>query len=167
MQINCGGINFSGVLYQSAMLEEAVGRLTRKGLLTLQDTCGRMHAAIEAMHRAKMVIMTGKQERNFLQADILFHLTHLRRHPLNNRPHSSGITTTPTPYRPDGIKDMFGMHIHGRMDCRNDRCHRGLVERAPRLRKAIAHCIADTAKKHKRRVALELNPRTKECQNCL
>jgi len=63
---------------ESAMLEEAVGKLSKKDLSALQDTCDRMHAAIEAMRRAKMVIMTGKPERDFLQADILFHLTLLR-----------------------------------------------------------------------------------------
>ena len=65
-------------IIESAMLEEAVGKLTQKDLATLQSTCGQMHAAILAMRKAKMDIMTGKPERDFLQADILFHLTLLR-----------------------------------------------------------------------------------------
>lgn len=63
---------------ESAMLKEAVGKLTKKDLATLQGSCNRMHAAIEAMRRARMDIMTGKPESDFLQADILFHLTLLR-----------------------------------------------------------------------------------------
>ena len=63
---------------ESAMLEEAVGKLTRRDVETLQGSCDHMHAAIEAMRKAKMEIMTGKPERDFLQADILFHLTLLR-----------------------------------------------------------------------------------------
>ena len=63
---------------ESAMLKEAVGKLTKKDLATLQDSCNRMHAAIEAMRKARMDIMTGKPESDFLKADILFHLTLLR-----------------------------------------------------------------------------------------
>lgn len=63
---------------ESAMLEEAVGKLSKKDITTLQDTCDRMHAAIVSMRRSRMEIMTGKPERDFLQADILFHLTLLR-----------------------------------------------------------------------------------------
>jgi len=63
---------------ESAMLAMAVEKLTRKDLAVLQNSCDRMHAAIEAMRKAKMDIMTGKPEHDFLQADILFHLTLLR-----------------------------------------------------------------------------------------
>ena len=63
---------------ESAMLKEAVGKLTKKDLATLQCSCNRMHAAIEAMRKARMDIMTGKPESDFLKADILFHLTLLR-----------------------------------------------------------------------------------------
>lgn len=63
---------------ESAMLAEAVEKLTKKDLAVLQDTCNRMHAAIESMRKAKMDIMTGKPESDFLDADILFHLTLLR-----------------------------------------------------------------------------------------
>ena len=63
---------------ESAMLSEAVGKLTKKDLTTLQVSCDRMHAAILSMRKAEMDIMTGKPERDFLEADILFHLTLLR-----------------------------------------------------------------------------------------
>lgn len=63
---------------ESAMLEMAVAKLKKKDLATLQSTCDRMHAAIEAMRKEEMDIMTGKPENDFLQADILFHLTLLR-----------------------------------------------------------------------------------------
>lgn len=63
---------------ESAMLEEAVGKLDRKQLAILQNCCDRMHAAILAMRKAEMDIMTGKPESEFLEADILFHLTLLR-----------------------------------------------------------------------------------------
>jgi len=63
---------------ESAMLAIAVERLTKKDIAKLQETCDRMHDAIEAMRKAKMDIMTGKPESDFLQADILFHLTLLR-----------------------------------------------------------------------------------------
>lgn len=63
---------------ESAMLAEAVEKLTKKDLAVLQDTCNRMHAAIESMRKARMDIMTGKPESDFLDADILFHLTLLR-----------------------------------------------------------------------------------------
>ena len=63
---------------ESAMLEDAVERLTKKDLSTLQSDCDHMHAAIVAMRKAKMEIMTGKPESDFLAADIDFHLTLLR-----------------------------------------------------------------------------------------
>ena len=63
---------------ESAMLEEAVAKLTKKDLAILQNTCDRMHAAIVAMRKAEMDIMTGRPESDFLEADILFHLTLLR-----------------------------------------------------------------------------------------
>ena len=63
---------------ESAMLAEAVEKLTKKDLAVLQDTCNRMHAAIESMRKSRMDIMTGKPESDFLDADILFHLTLLR-----------------------------------------------------------------------------------------
>ena len=63
---------------ESAMLEEAVEKLTKRDLAALQSDCDRMRAAIAAMRKSKMDIMTGKPERDFLQADIDFHLTLLR-----------------------------------------------------------------------------------------
>ena len=63
---------------ESAMLEEAVGKLGRKQLVILQKCCDRMHTAILAMRKADMDIMTGMPESEFLEADILFHLTLLR-----------------------------------------------------------------------------------------
>lgn len=63
---------------ESAMLEEAVDLLTKRDLALLQSDCDRMHAAIVAMRKAKMDIMTGEPEADFLQADIDFHLTLLR-----------------------------------------------------------------------------------------
>ena len=63
---------------ESAMLAEAVEKLTKRDLAVLQATCNRMHAAIESMRKAQMDIMTGKPESDFLDADILFHLTLLR-----------------------------------------------------------------------------------------
>ena len=63
---------------ESAMLAEAVEKLTKKDLAVLQDTCNRMHAAIESRRKSRMDIMTGKPESDFLDADILFHLTLLR-----------------------------------------------------------------------------------------
>ena len=63
---------------ESAMLEEAVDRLSKKDLATLQSDCDRMHAAIVAMRKAEMSVMTGKPESDFLAADIDFHLTLLR-----------------------------------------------------------------------------------------
>lgn len=65
-------------IIESALLAEAVGKLGKRELTTLQDTCNRMHASIVAMRKAKMDIMTGTPESDFLQADILFHLTLLR-----------------------------------------------------------------------------------------
>lgn len=63
---------------ESAMIEEAVGKLTKKDFATLQTDCDHMHAAICAMRKAKMAVMTGKPESDFLAADIDFHLTLLR-----------------------------------------------------------------------------------------
>ena len=63
---------------ESAMLEEAVDRLSKKDLAALQSDCDRMHAAIVAMRKAEMSVMTGKPESDFLAADIDFHLTLLR-----------------------------------------------------------------------------------------
>ena len=63
---------------ESAMLAEAVEKLTKRDLAVLQNTCNHMHAAIESMRKARMDIMTGKPESDFLDADILFHLTLLR-----------------------------------------------------------------------------------------
>lgn len=63
---------------ESAMLALAVPKLTKRDLSALQQSCDDMHAAIAAMRKAKMDIMTGKPESDFLAADILFHLTLLR-----------------------------------------------------------------------------------------
>ena len=63
---------------ESAMLTKAVENLSKRDLSILQHSCDRMHAAIKAMRKAEMDIMTGKPESDFLEADILFHLTLLR-----------------------------------------------------------------------------------------
>ena len=63
---------------ESAMLALAVPKLTKRDLSALQQSCDDMHTAIAAMRKAKMDIMTGKPESDFLAADILFHLTLLR-----------------------------------------------------------------------------------------
>ena len=63
---------------ESAMIEEAVGKLTKKDIATLQTDCDHMHAAICAMRKAKMAVMTGKPESDFLAAAIDSHLTLLR-----------------------------------------------------------------------------------------
>ena len=63
---------------ESAMLEEAVNRLSKRDLTALQSDCDHMHAAIVAMRKAEMSVMTGKPESDFLAADIDFHLTLLR-----------------------------------------------------------------------------------------
>ena len=65
-------------IIESAMLEEAVDRLSKKDLSALQSDCDHMHAAIVAMRKAEMSVMTGKPESDFLAADIDFHLTLLR-----------------------------------------------------------------------------------------
>lgn len=63
---------------ESAMLERAVPRLTKHDLSKLAGNCERMHKAILAMKRAKMPIMTGKPETEFLAEDVAFHLLFLR-----------------------------------------------------------------------------------------
>lgn len=63
---------------ETAMLAQAVVKLGKKEFAALQSCCDRMHAAIRAMRKAKMDIMTGKPESEFLEADIQFHLTLLR-----------------------------------------------------------------------------------------
>ena len=63
---------------ESAMLERAVPRLTKPDLAKLAGNCERMHKAILAMRRAKMPIMTGKPEADFLAEDVAFHLLFLR-----------------------------------------------------------------------------------------
>ena len=63
---------------ESAMLTKAVENLSKRDLSILQHSCDRMHAAIKTMRKAEMDIMTGKPESDFLEADILFHLTLLR-----------------------------------------------------------------------------------------
>ena len=65
-------------IIESAMLEMAVGNLTKKDFAVLQAACNKMHSAIDSMRKAKMDIMTGRPESDFLQADIRFHLTLLR-----------------------------------------------------------------------------------------
>ena len=91
---------------ESAMLEEAVTKLTKRDFTILQDSCVNMHAAIEAMRKAKMDIMTGKPEGDFLKSDILFHLTLLR---------ASGNSLAEkiivNAYR---LNQFFGTHSHQR-----------------------------------------------------
>ena len=65
-------------IIESAMLTEAVHRLSKRDLAVLQTSCNRMHDAIRAMRNDDMDIMTGEPEREFLEADIDFHLTLLR-----------------------------------------------------------------------------------------
>ena len=58
--------------------ETAVQNLTKRDMSELQKHCDRMHAAILAMRRAGMDIMTGQPEERFLAEDLAFHLLLLR-----------------------------------------------------------------------------------------
>ena len=66
------------LVVESEMLARAVPRLTKSDLSKLAGHCERMHRAIHAMRRAKMPIMTGKPEADFLAEDVAFHLLLLR-----------------------------------------------------------------------------------------
>ena len=63
---------------ECAMLARAVQNLTKRDMSELQRHCDRMHAAILAMRRAGMGIMTGQPEERFLAEDLAFHLLLLR-----------------------------------------------------------------------------------------
>jgi len=65
-------------IIESALLGMTVKKLTQRDISALQESCDRMHTAIEAMRKAEMDIMTGRPEHDFLQADIQFHLILLR-----------------------------------------------------------------------------------------
>ena len=63
---------------ECTMLDRAVASLTRRDVAALQGHCNRMHAAICAMRRAGMDVMTGRPEADFLAEDLAFHLLLLR-----------------------------------------------------------------------------------------
>lgn len=65
-------------MIESSLLMVSIDKLSKRDFSTLQSDCDAMHAAIMAMRKDKMDIMTGKPENDFLQADINFHLTLLR-----------------------------------------------------------------------------------------
>ena len=66
------------VAIECAMLVRAVENLTRRDIATLQGHCNRMYAAIRAMRKAGMEVMTGQPEASFLAEDLAFHLLLLR-----------------------------------------------------------------------------------------
>jgi len=63
---------------ETSLLERAVLKLTKKDLADLESHCNRMHKAILAMRKARMSVMTGKPEADFLREDLAFHLLLLR-----------------------------------------------------------------------------------------
>ncbi|MDD4024889.1 MAG: GntR family transcriptional regulator [Kiritimatiellae bacterium] len=63
---------------ESALLERAIAALTKKDLSELEHHCTRMYQAIKAMRKAKMSIMTGQPEVDFLREDLSFHQLLLR-----------------------------------------------------------------------------------------
>ena len=63
---------------ECTMLARAVANFTRRDVAALQGHCNRMHAAICAMRRAGMDVMTGRPEADFLAEDLAFHLLLLR-----------------------------------------------------------------------------------------
>ena len=63
---------------ESALIERSVANLTRRDLTELERHCRRMHNAILAMRKAKMAIMTGQPEADFLAEDLAFHRLLLR-----------------------------------------------------------------------------------------
>lgn len=63
---------------ESTLLERTVPNLTKRDLSELEQHCKRMYRAICAMRKAKMAIMTGQPEADFLAADIAFHQLFLR-----------------------------------------------------------------------------------------
>lgn len=58
---------------ESTLLARTVPKLTKQDLTELDRHCKHMYNAICAMRKAKMSIMTGKPEADFLAADIAFH----------------------------------------------------------------------------------------------
>jgi DNA-binding GntR family transcriptional regulator len=63
---------------ESAMLVRAMRNITPKDITVLQGHCDRMHSAIKSMRRAKMDVMTGRPESQFIAEDLAFHLLLLR-----------------------------------------------------------------------------------------
>ena len=63
---------------ESAMLACAMRNITKKDIAVLQGHCDRMYSAIKSMRRAKMDVMTGRPEAQFIAADLAFHLLLLR-----------------------------------------------------------------------------------------
>ncbi len=63
---------------ESALLERAVPNLTKRDLAELEQHGKRMYRAILAMRKAKMSVMTGQPEADFLTEDLAFHQLLLR-----------------------------------------------------------------------------------------
>ena len=63
---------------ESALLERSVANLTKRDLAGLEQHCKRMYRAICAMRKAKMSVMTGQPEADFLTEDLAFHRILLR-----------------------------------------------------------------------------------------
>lgn len=63
---------------ESALLARTVPHLTTRNLAELDRSCRRMRRAICAMRKAKMSVMTGQPEIDFLTEDIAFHRVLLR-----------------------------------------------------------------------------------------
>ena len=63
---------------ESALLARSVPHLTKRDLAGLEQHCTRMYHAICAMRKAKMSVMTGQPEADFLTEDLAFHRMLLR-----------------------------------------------------------------------------------------
>ena len=63
---------------ESALLERSVANLTKSDLVGLDRCCRKMHRAILAMRKARMSVMTGQPEADFLAEDLAFHQLLLR-----------------------------------------------------------------------------------------
>jgi DNA-binding GntR family transcriptional regulator len=91
---------------ESALLERSVANLTKNDLDRLEQCCCKMHRAILAMRKAKMSVMTGRPEADFLAEDLAFHQLLLRAS--GNSLAEKIITNT---YRRN---QFFGTHSHKR-----------------------------------------------------
>lgn len=60
---------------ETALLERSVANLTKRDLSKLERHCKNMYRAILAMRKARMTIMIGKPEKEFLEEDLAFHQT--------------------------------------------------------------------------------------------